>query len=312
MFVLAARLNAQDWAAMRIESVKLFNSKKGGKHPSQHAFKHAVEYIKYDKYGNVIEKGEYGLQHCITPHYTKRERAQLQKKGEIQMTLIRVADFKKVRTVEYSNYNKQNKVVHEEEWEFHFPDKKVLNNYSQFFYNDSSILNSKISYRSDSTINEKVDYIYDNCGNLRNEIISDGKSKDVRNEPATKIRVYNHLHELTLEIDSADGHKIITQHWYGFNNELIICYKDSIGNLIYTENIKKDFDGQPLTVSYRKADGRDATTNYFYDKWSNLKRIKHFCGTQLKWVNKYKYIYNGTRSINLKPRYRIPQYEGLY
>ena len=313
--MLTAQLNAQDWTAVRIESVKLFYTRKGDKRSKQHIFKHKSEYLKYDKHGNVIEYGEYGLQHCVTPHHTKKEIAKAEKSGESLMTFVRVADFKKVRTVKRSNYNDQNKVVNEEEWELYYDGNKWLDHYSQYFYNDSSLLISKISYRADSTIFEKIGYVYDSSGNLIDEIAFEKRSKEIYNGMESgflKTRAYNIVHQLILEIDSSNGHKVITQHWHGFNNEFVLCYKDSVEDLIYTENIKKDIYGQPLTVLYRKADGRERTTNYFYDKWSKLKRIEHFSGSKLEWEKTYRYIYKGPKLVYLNPRYPIPIYQSMY
>lgn len=223
-----------------------------------------TRYEKYDKKGNIIEIGEYGETWREIEHITLEN-------GTTQKISTLFQDFKRLNTVEYLQYDNQNRKQLSERWRFrrNIPYKKLDS--TAYYYNQNGELQFEIKFDFyDTPI--KSDTIY-NYGPIDKEYLdSVGRitERTIQNESEFFSKYIDHYNAQNL---------IVKREVYRHKPDSLVEVKEWIYNELNLIIQFKEFD--------LKSDLK--VTTYNYNKWNLLISQYTIQKNRLTRSVKYKY-----------------------
>lgn len=246
-------------------------------------------YERYDKKGNVIERGEYG---------EIKDFTNITKNADSSISIIHghSRNYKNLNTVYYSQFDNSNKKIADELWQFKDNKKNYLIYKTFFEYDTNGKLLKELEFDRDNKISRIEDY-----------------SLSDENRMISKDSVFNFSYEGITRVEGKSQDTIITDS-LGRTLEKIHYYKDKF---LYRQEFRYDrwenivtelrYDTKPDSLScitewqynfdkqlirkFWKIIGSNTETKdiYIYNRDELLKKVLHYDGEELKSYTKYKY-----------------------
>ena len=246
-------------------------------------------YERYDKKGNIIEKGEYG-------EIFNFSRMSISADSSINIVCGHGRNYKKIDNVHYYYYDSLGEKIKVEFWRFKDNKKSNLINTTTFEYDSKGKLIKETEYIDENIISRFEDYSKD----IRNKIISNDSIFNFSNETITKIKEKNQ----DLEITDNLGRPIEKIHYYkdkfsyrqafrydkSNNIETELRYDDKPDSLWCINEWQYNYDRQLIRKLWKVVGSETETRDiYIYDKQKLLIKILNYNGEVLKSYKRYKY-----------------------
>lgn len=241
-----------------------------------------VGYERFDKKGNIIERGVYGetKDFINVTKYTD---------GSIRSIRGHSRNYKNLNTVCYSQFDSVNKKTADELWSFKGNKKDYLIHKTFFEYDSIGKLVKEIEYDKHNKISKLREYFISGENEVVAKNIFYSHFESIRQDTIVTDSLGRPIEEVYYLNDKFLYRKEFRyDHFDQITTELI--YYDKSDNLFSITEWQYDSNKQPMRRFWKVIGSRSERKDiYFYNRKMLIKKIMHYRGEELESYTKFKY-----------------------
>ena len=266
----------------RVEKEYIYKVNKNYKRSKWRKISRKETYERFDKKGNIIERGWYG-EHRASGSITENAN------GSIHVVYGDSWNYKKIETVYYFQFDSTNKKTTDECWKFKDNKKDYLFYKTLFEYDSNGRLVKEIEYNKRNEVSRIQNYsiiaenkivLTDSVFNFSKDITQDTIITDSLGRTIENTYYYNGKFLYKKEFRYDHFNEIVTELRYDNNPDELWCITEW----------QYDFYKRPIRRFWKvigsKTEHKDV---YIYNRKKLLKKIIHYNGEDVESYTKYKY-----------------------